>query len=136
MILLLLATGIVGCGGAAESSEEVDFSFHCNESRGALATYQLMLAGQARIDPAGMATDMIRRLATERNAPAVILGHIDAWEKAADARDDALRAIPPVISGGRFIEPDTTSIDREMMQSIAPHADALAEWVAQECGKP
>lgn len=137
---LLSAIAIVGCGGADElagdeETADIDFSFNCNESRGALHRYQMMVDGQARIDEGSLDTWVLVKLAEERKASPEVIQHIEGWSQARAARRDALRAIPPVFSAGRVIEPDTTGIDRQMMQAIQPHHAALTQWVNKECGE-
>jgi hypothetical protein len=136
----LLSAVLVGCGGdesAAddEMADDIDYSFHCNESRGALHRYQMMVDGQSRIDEGELDVWPLGKLAEERKAPVEVNRHIEGWSHAREAQRDALRAIPPVFSGGRVIEPDTTGIDRQMMQAIQPHHAALEQWVKKECGE-
>ena len=139
--MLLCAAAMVGCGGEFQSSadeeetEDIDLSFHCNESRGALHRYQMMADSQARIVEGELDTWGLVKLAEERKAPAVVFQHIEGWSKARAAQRDALLAFPPVIQDGRFVEHDTTGIDRQMMQAIGPHHAALKQWVKKECGE-
>lgn len=138
--VLIGMAALAGCGGNVESAEDVDedgdadYSFHCNESRGELLTFQMMADGQTRIDQGTLETWALSRLAEERKAPPAVLQHVEGWAKARQAQRDALRALPPVISQGRVVEPDTAAIDQRMMQAIRPHHAALMEWVRQECG--
>jgi hypothetical protein len=139
---LLSAAVMVGCGGGVESAadeegaEDFDLSFNCNESRGALLQYQMMVDGQSRIDEGSLDTWPLARLAEERKAPAEVTQHIEGWNQVRRAWRDALRAMPPVFADGRVVEPDTTGIDRQMMVSIGPHHRALKQWVKLQCGEP
>jgi hypothetical protein len=144
--LLLGAGALTGCGGNessadASSSDEssdddIDYSFNCNESRGELVTYKMMVDGTGRIEPGnlGRGAGFIRKLAEERGSPADVIAHTEEWRQAILARAEALRAIPPVIADGRFVEPDTTQIDRQLLESVKPHHAALREFVEKECG--
>jgi hypothetical protein len=138
---LLGAVALPGCGGSVETADadeesgEIDYSMHCNESRGQLHTYQMMVDGQARIDQATLDTWALIKLAEERKAPAEVTGHIEGWNQARQVQRDARRAMPPVFAEGRVIEPDTSDIDRQMVLSIQPHHAALKQWVKKECGE-
>lgn len=132
----LSATAVTACGGEEEFEDDFDLSFNCNESRGDLVTFQMMVAGTASIEPGNLdrGASFVRRLAEERSAPPEVIAHTDAWQQAIQVRYDTLRALPPVISAGRVIEPDTTDMDRQQLQTIQPHFEALKAWVLGECG--
>lgn len=127
---------MTGCGSGEESSDDFDLSFNCNESRGDLATYQMMIEGKWSVTPGNLdrGASFIRLLAGERGSPAEVIAHTDAWSEAIEARHETLRALPPVISGGRVVEPDTTAMDRRQLRTVQPHFDALKQWVLKECG--
>jgi hypothetical protein len=42
-------------------------------------------------------------------------------------------SIPPRIVDGRFVELDTTEVDRRLISELTPLGDRLAAWVEAAC---
>jgi hypothetical protein len=121
----------------AEPDDEVSYSFNCNEARGALYTFEQMVVGRERVNQGrlGQAESSLRRLAEEKQAPVSIMSDLDAWRAAVVAHSLALTSWQPTFMNGRFAEPDTTQIDRKMLDSVRPLGERIDAWVAQMCGR-
>lgn len=144
--LMLLIFGLPGCGAPAEEQREalgiqeaeVQMLLWCGEARGALYELNRMSIGQQRID-AGIldhAETSLRQLAMEANASEDIKQDVEAWHRAIVAHSQSLGSFQPTIANGHFVEPDTTEIDRTLLDAVTPAAQRLAAWVGQVCGDP
>ena len=140
-MFFLLCAQLIACGNAGDdapaSEQEVSYSFDCNEARGALVTLQQMIAGQERIDASGLGQSQasLRRLAEEKNAPVEIRRDLDIWREAVLAHGHSLTSWKPTFVDGRYAEPDTTAIDRQMLDIVVGVRRRIDDWVAQECGR-
>lgn len=132
---------LIACGNAGDdapaSEQEASDAFDCNEARGALVTLQQMIAGQERIDASGLGQSQasLRRLAEEKNAPVEIRRDLDIWREAVLAHGHSLTSWKPTFVDGRYAEPDTTAIDRQMLDIVVGVRRRIDDWVAQECGR-
>ena len=60
---------------------------------------------------------------------------LETWRGALLAHSHSLTSFQPQIANGRFVEPDTSMIDRTLIETVRPTAERLDAWVAQECGR-
>jgi hypothetical protein len=104
-------------------------------ARGALLELRWMLEGREPVDTSALegARTFMRQLAGVVSAPEPVLQDIERWEAAIAAWGDALSAIELRIVDGRFVEPDTTKIDRRLLDELAPLAERLGAWVENAC---
>jgi hypothetical protein len=118
------------------SPEEAAFVGACNEARGALYRLGQMTKGAEPIDESdlGHGAGFMRMLAENRKAPDDIFRRIDEWRAAVVARSKEITSLTPRIENGRFVEPDTTDMDRRMLERVKPQGIALAPWVREQCG--
>jgi hypothetical protein len=125
---------LTACGESIDD-EDVSMSFNCNEARGALFRLDQMLTGQAPIQPSQFGGGTLLRLAEEKKAPETIMRDLETWRGALLAHSHSLTSFQPQIENGRFVEPDTSVIDRTLIETVRPTAERLDAWVAQECGR-
>ncbi len=147
---------LAGCGGGAAkdssalmdpdaepdsgemgmSPEKAAFVGACNEARGALYRLGQMAKGEQPIHESDLShgAGFMRALAENRQASAAIFRSVDEWRAAVVARSKEITSLPPRIENGRVIEPDTTDMDRRMLERVKPQGAALYPWVLEVCG--
>jgi hypothetical protein len=148
------ASGVMlaGCGGgrdtavnAAEESdadgmgmsmEQAAYVGACNEARGALYRLGQMSrrAQPISVSDLSYGAGYMRQLADHQKAPPDIQRRVDEWRAAVLARSDELTSLPPRIENGRVIEPDTTDMDRRMLERVKSVGPPLVTWVQGACG--
>lgn len=140
---------LAGCGGESEadadtdtdgmgmSMEEAAFVGACNEARGALYRLGQMSKGVAPVSESDLShgAGFMRHLVDNRQGPPDIQRRVDEWRTAVVARSHEITSLPPRFENGRVIEPDTTDMDRRMLERIKPHGPALVTWVREVCGE-
>jgi hypothetical protein len=123
--------------GMGMSMEEARYVGACNEARGALHRLGQMTKGAQPISVSDMGNGagFMLQLVEHQQAPAEIRRRVDEWRAAVVARSDEITSLPPRIENGRVIEPDTTDMDRRMLERVKPHGPALVTWVREVCGE-
>jgi hypothetical protein len=154
--LVAIASGLMlaGCGGELDtrmgteteketdtdgmgmSMEQAAYVGACNEARGALYRLGQMTkrAQPVSVSDLSYGAGYMLQLADHQKAPADIRRRIDEWRAAVIARSDEITSLPPRIENGRVIEPDTTDMDRRMLERVKPHGPPLVIWVRDVCG--
>lgn len=123
-------------GEMGMSPEQAAFTGACNEARGALYRLGQMAKGEQPIHVSDLShgAGYLRTLAENRKAAVDIFRHVDGWRAAVVARSQEITSLPPRIENGRVIEPDTTDMDRRMLERVKPEGAALFPWVREVCG--
>ena len=123
--------------GMGMSMEQAAYVGACNEARGALYRLGQMTKGVQPISVSdlGYGAGYMRQLADHQKAPPDIQRRVDEWRAAVVARSDEITSLPPRFENGRVIEPDTTDMDRRMLERVKPHGPALVIWVREVCGE-
>jgi len=122
--------------GMGMSMEQAAYVGACNEARGALYRLGQMTKGVQPISESDLnhGAGHMRRLVENQKAPADIRRGVDEWRAAVVARSREITSLPPRIENGRVIEPDTTDMDRRMLDRVKPHGPPLVIWVRGVCG--
>lgn len=122
--------------GMGMSLEEATQIGACNEARGALYRLGQMAKGVEPISESdlGHGAGFLRQLADVKQGPPDIQQRIEEWRAAVVARSQEITSLPPRFENGRVIEPDTTDMDRRMLERITQHGPPLVKWVQEECG--
>jgi hypothetical protein len=152
VIFAAIASGLMlaGCGGGSDtgvdtepdsdgmgmSMEQAAYVGACNEARGALYRLGQMTKGTQPISESDLShgAGYMRQLVEHQKAPADIRRRVDEWRAAVVARSQEITSLPPRIENGRVIEPDTTDMDRRMLDRVKPHGPPLVIWVREVCG--
>ena len=82
---------------------------------------------------AGGLGGVLGNLAQRVSAPAEVHKDVEQWRRALDAWSDGLRAMPPTITDGRLIEPDTSGLDRALVEELCPLGARLRSWHTRQC---
>jgi hypothetical protein len=129
-----------GCGGASSEEAEVspavdDLLLYCGEARGSLLELDVMTSGQKPVNTSalGFGSSNFQRLADKVSAQAPVNEDIRRWNTAVEAWTQGLRAIPPQIANGRFVEPDTSALDKALLAELTPVSKRLGTWVKGVC---
>jgi hypothetical protein len=149
-LLMTVAAWLVACGGGSDtgpdteadtdgmgmSMEQAAYVGACNEARGALHRLGRMTRGAQPISESDLShgAGFMLQLVEHQKAPADIRRRVDEWRAAVVARSQEITSLPPRIEKGRVIEPDTTDMDRRMLDRVKVHGPALVIWVRDVCG--
>lgn len=119
----------------AEAGVDDQLFFSCGEARGSLIELRQITSGASPMTAQGLdyGATALTRLADKVGAKPEVREAIDGWRAAADAWRQGLRAIPPRIENGRFVEPDTTALTRALAARMEPIDQQLTRWVAEVC---
>lgn len=129
------ATAGKDASAQATSAPDEALMMLCGEARGALLELDWMLEGRKRLDVGTLGFDasMLGNLAQRVSAPAEVHKDVEQWRRALDAWSDGLRAMPPTITDGRLIEPDTSGLDRALVEELCPLGARLRSWHTRQC---
>ena len=138
--LTVASLGVAACGSAADEANPPNASdpglfMACAESRGSLHELQQMLGGSKRVDTSTLehGAGMLTQLAGRVSASDDVRASLDRWKQAVTKWRDQLRAMQPRIENGRLIEPDTSALDRELMEVLQAVNKPLVAWVTETC---
>ncbi len=141
-MLVLGSMLLAACGDAADSANDAatatddELPFYCGEARGTLLELALMTSGRQVVDTSKLSTTHLYRLADKVSAPSEVRQDIDGWNHACDAWGEKRTAMQPRFENGRLIEPDTSELDKALLNEMAPRGKRLSAWVTKVCGDP
>ena len=131
---------IAACGKAADEPKPQNTSdsglfMACAESRGSLLELQQMLGGSKRVATSTLehGAGMLTQLANRVSAANEVRANLARWTQALTKWRDQLRAMQPKIENGRLIEPDTSALDRELVEELQVVNKLLVDWVKETC---
>ncbi len=134
-LLLLAACAEDADEAPAQTVSDSVLFMACAESRGSLLDLDAMLSGSKPVNTSSLehGAGMLGRLADRVSATGKLRTNLARWNAALTAWRDQLRAIEPRIEGGRFVEPDTSALDRALLQELRDVGKPLADWVSETC---
>jgi hypothetical protein len=134
-ILVAFGALVGGCLGDETDESTIECLEPRGNARGALLELRRMMSGEQPVDTTtieGAATFM-RQLGAQVAPPDSVLQDLQRWDAALGTWRNGLSQIEPRIENGRFVEPDTTDIDRRLLAELAPLAERLGAWVERAC---
>ena len=121
-------------GGSETAATNDDLLMACGEARGALLDIDAITSGRKPVDTSSLSgVIQLRRLADQSSAPEEVGKDLERLRDAGDAWADGLRAIEPRFADGRVVEPDTSELDRTLINEVTPVGQRLAAWVHDVC---